>query len=73
MRDFSGEYETYSPVVDSTTTKILFAVAAYYSWTIRQSDAVLAFLNGRLPDPVYMKQPTGFEKGEKGTLVCEVE
>ena len=72
MRDFSGEYETYSPVVDSTTTKILFAVAAYYGWTIRQSDAVLAFLNGRLPDPVYMKQPTGFEKGEKGTLVCEV-
>jgi hypothetical protein len=50
MRDFSGEgFETYSPVVDSVTTKILFAVAAYYGWTIRQADAVLAFLNGRLP------------------------
>jgi hypothetical protein len=39
--------------------------------SIRQADAVLTFLNGRLPDPVYMIQPTGFEKGEKGTL-CEV-
>ena len=73
MRDFSGEgFETYSPVVDSATTKILFATAAYNGWTIRQADAVLAFLNGRLPNPVYMVQPTGFERGEKGTLICEV-
>ena len=73
MRDYSGDgYETYSPVVDATTTRILFAAAAHKGWTILQADAVLAFLNGRLPSPVYMIQPTGFEKGEKGTLVCEV-
>jgi hypothetical protein len=29
MRDFSGDgYETYSPVVDATTTRILFATKA---------------------------------------------
>jgi hypothetical protein len=72
LRGLSEDYETYSPVVDAATTKILFAVAAFHGWTIRQADAVLAFLNGRLPTPVHMIQPTGFEKGEKGTLVCEV-
>ena len=72
MRDFSGDgYETYSLVVDAATARILFARAAHKGWTILQADAVLAFLNGRLPSPVYMIQPTGFEKGEKGILICE--
>ncbi|KAF7114207.1 hypothetical protein CNMCM5793_007785 [Aspergillus hiratsukae] len=31
-----------------------------------------AFLNGKLLDMMYMRQPTGFEEGEKGTLVCEL-
>jgi Reverse transcriptase (RNA-dependent DNA polymerase) len=64
--------ETYAPVVDPTTTKVLFAAAAFYGWTILQADAVLAFLNGTLPKPVYMAQPTGFEKGDNATLVCKV-
>jgi Reverse transcriptase (RNA-dependent DNA polymerase) len=40
MRDFSGDgYETYSPVVDATTTRILSATAAHNGWTILQADA----------------------------------
>jgi hypothetical protein len=66
------EHETYSPVVDSTTTNILFALAAHHGWHVLQADAVLAFLNGKLTKPVYMVQPTGFEEGDRGTLVCEV-
>jgi hypothetical protein len=45
---------------------------AHNRWHALQADAVLAFLNGKLLDTVYMRQPTGFEEGEKGTLVCKL-
>ncbi|KAF7174615.1 hypothetical protein CNMCM6106_009545 [Aspergillus hiratsukae] len=61
-----------APVVMASTKLILFAAAAHYGWFIAQADAVTAFLNGKLSNPVYMRQPTGFEQGEKGTLVCKL-
>lgn len=66
------DYCTYAPVVSSTTTRMLFALAAWNGWNIRQADAAVAFLNGTLRDTVYMRQPMGFEQGEKGTLVCKL-
>lgn len=41
-------------------------------WTIRQADIAVAFLNGPLRDPIYMRQPIGHEQGERGTLVCKL-
>ena len=63
-----GETPTHRP----QTTMTLFAAAAHYGWYIAQADAVLAYLNGKLENPVYMRQPTGFEQGEKNTLVCKL-
>ena len=38
MKDFSEDgFETYSPVVDSATTKILFAIEAYKGWSVNSS------------------------------------
>lgn len=68
----SPRSETYTPVVSITTTRVLFSLAAYYDWHIRQADAVLAFLHGKLPHDIYMRQPTGFEEGPRNTLVCRV-
>jgi hypothetical protein len=62
-----------APVVTASTKLILFAAAAHYGWHVAQADAVTAFLNGKLKDPVYMRQPIGFEQGEKGTLVCKLK
>ena len=56
----------------SQTKLLLFAAAAHYGWRVAQADAVMAFLNGKLDHDVYMRQPTGFEKGEKGHLVCRL-
>ena len=56
----------------AATTHLIFAMAAWYGWTIRQVDAVVAFLNGMLRDTIYMNQPLGFAQGEKGTLVCKL-
>ena len=69
---FEHDNQTYAPVVWPTTLRILFAATAWHSWTIRQLDFVVAFLNGQLRDTVYMRQPTGFEQGEKGKLVCRL-
>jgi hypothetical protein len=69
---FEHDHDSYAPVVSATTSRILFAAAAHYGWTILQADAVLAFLNGKLKDTVYMRQPYGFEQGQHGTLVCKL-
>ena len=71
-RQMQYDYCTYAPVVMAATTRLLFALAARYGWTIRQADAVVAFLNGALRDTVYMNQPLGFAQGEKRTLVCKL-
>src|SRR5882762_1916499 len=71
--DLEHHKDPYAPVVNPTTTLALLSVATHHGWTILQADAVLAFLNGELKDPVYMAQPRGFEEGEKGTLVCQLD
>jgi hypothetical protein len=64
---------TYAPVVDPTTSRILFAVSAQKAWHIIQADIVLAFLNAKLKGhPIYMHQPLVFAEGEPGTLVCSL-
>ena len=64
--------DSTAPVAMAQTKLILFAAAAHYGWRVAQADAVMAFLNGKLDHDVYMRQPTGFEKGEKGHLVCRL-
>ena len=44
----SYEGTTYAPVVDPTTSRILFAVSAQKGWYIIQADTVLVFLNAKL-------------------------
>jgi hypothetical protein len=56
-----------APVAMASTKLILFAAAAHYGRYVAQDDAITAFLNGKLSRPVYMRQPTRFERGEKGT------
>lgn len=43
-----------------TTVHILLSLAVSSSWVIRQLDVYNAFLNGRLAETVYMKQPPGY-------------
>nr|GFA02976.1 retrotransposon protein, putative, Ty1-copia subclass [Tanacetum cinerariifolium] len=52
--------ETFSPVVDIRTIRILIAIVAYYDYEIWQMDVKTAFFNGHLSEEVYMEQPDGF-------------
>nr|GFB52073.1 hypothetical protein [Tanacetum cinerariifolium] len=54
--------ETFSPVADIRAIRILIAIATYYDYEIWQMDVKTAFLNGRLAEDIYMKQPKGYNK-----------
>jgi hypothetical protein len=61
--------EKYAPVVRSDTSRILLAITAAKGWHCRQFDVSTAFLYGKMDRPLYTKQPTGFEKGDKVCLL----
>jgi hypothetical protein len=61
---------SYSPVVSSTTLKLLLAIAIKRNWYIKQLDVKTAYLNGTLDEDTYMYIPEGFEY-EKGK-VCKL-
>jgi hypothetical protein len=56
--------ETFAPVLKPTSRNILLAVAAHHGWHVRQCDFKGAYLNGILPDPIYVEQPEGFDSPE---------
>ncbi len=51
------------------TYKVLFAVAAHYDYELEQMDVQTAFLNGKLNETIYIKQPTGYKTEDK---VCRL-
>ncbi|GJU81630.1 retrotransposon protein, putative, ty1-copia subclass [Tanacetum coccineum] len=52
--------ETFLPVADIKSIRILIAIATYYDYEIWQMDFKTAFLNGCLNEYIYMVQPEGF-------------
>ena len=53
-------YETYSPVVNMVSVRMLLAYAAIEKLVITQFDVKTAFLYGDLDETIYMEQPEGF-------------
>lgn len=62
---FSQKYGTdydlvFAPVVRPVTFRILLIIAAREGMDMVHFDAKTAFLNGKLDEVIYMKQPPGF-------------
>lgn len=64
--------ETFSPVIKSTTIRIILGVAVDRSWPIRQLDINNAFLQGSLTEEVFMAQPPGFVDKDRPDYVCKL-
>ncbi|KAJ9552907.1 hypothetical protein OSB04_016952 [Centaurea solstitialis] len=53
--------ETFTPVARLEAIRIFLAYAAHRGFKVYQMDVKSAFLNGKLKEEVYVKQPPGFE------------
>ena len=74
---FSQQYgkdydETFSPVVRSESVRSVIALAAQRNLVVHQMDVSTAFLNGKLQEEVFMRQPDGFQVSGKEDLVCRL-
>ncbi|KAK0605174.1 hypothetical protein LWI29_023729 [Acer saccharum] len=64
--------DTFSPVVKTTTIRVLLSIAVSRGWSLRQLDVNNAFLQGHLDENVFMEQPAGFIDPARPLHVCHL-
>lgn len=65
-------HSTYSPVIKPTTVRLVLTIAVQKNWHVHQLDVNNAFLQGRLEEEVFMKQPPGFTDPQHPTYICKL-
>ena len=71
---FGADYdETFCPVVRLESIRTLIALSVQHGLQLHQVDVTTAFLNGKLEEEVFMKQPEGFVAKGREHLVCRLK
>ncbi|GJV36363.1 retrovirus-related pol polyprotein from transposon TNT 1-94 [Tanacetum coccineum] len=65
--------EAFAPVARIEAIRIFLAFATYMNFTVYQMDVKSTFLNGKLKEEVYVKQPPSFESNEFPNHVCKLD
>ncbi|GJW34668.1 retrovirus-related pol polyprotein from transposon TNT 1-94 [Tanacetum coccineum] len=65
--------ETFAPVARLEAIRIFLVFATYMNLIVYQMDVKSAFLNGKLKEEVYVKQPLGFESSTFPNHVCKLD
>ncbi|GAA0157711.1 transmembrane signal receptor [Lithospermum erythrorhizon] len=72
QRESIDYFDTYAPVVRTTSIRMLFALASIYHLYVHQMGVKTTFLNGDLTKEVYMEQPEGFILLGNENKVCRL-
>nr|GEV13251.1 retrovirus-related Pol polyprotein from transposon TNT 1-94 [Tanacetum cinerariifolium] len=65
--------ETFATVARLKAIRIFFTFATYMNFIVFQIDVKSKFLNGKLKEEVYVKQPSSFESNEFPNYVCKLD
>ncbi|GKB03907.1 retrovirus-related pol polyprotein from transposon TNT 1-94 [Tanacetum coccineum] len=65
--------ETFAPIARLEAIRIFLAFSTYMNFIVYQMDVKSAFLNGKLKEEVYVKQPLGFESNKFPNHVCKLD
>ena len=65
--------ETFCPVVRLKSLHTIIALAVQHGLKLHQVDVATPFLNGKLEEEVYMRQPEGFVTKGQEHLVCKLK
>ncbi|GKE94142.1 retrovirus-related pol polyprotein from transposon TNT 1-94, partial [Tanacetum coccineum] len=65
--------ETFAPVARLKAIRIFLSIATYMNFIVYQIDVKSAFLNGKLKEEFYVKQPPGFKSNEFPNHVCKLD
>jgi hypothetical protein len=60
QREWIDYTETFSPITDKDSFRIVIALITRYNLELHQMDVKIVFLNGDLQESVYMTQLEGF-------------
>ncbi|GKE31551.1 retrovirus-related pol polyprotein from transposon TNT 1-94 [Tanacetum coccineum] len=64
--------EIFAPAARMEAIRIFLAFATYMNFKVYQMDVKSTFLNGKVKEEVYVKQPPGFESNEFPNYVCKL-
>ena len=59
-KDTYGPNQTFAPVVDWMTVRLLFTLSIVEKWATASIDFKSAFTQAQLPKPIYLEPPPGF-------------
>jgi hypothetical protein len=66
-------HDTFSPTAKLTAIRIVVALAVRNDWEIEQTDVDAAYLNAKLKENIYMRQPKDFEITERKGAVLHLK
>ena len=72
QREGVDYFETYAPVVQWSTVRLLLTLILSNNWTTKQVDYTNAFAQAELNEEVYIQPPRGFVRKDKKNMVLKL-